>query len=115
MSNEEIEHFCRGKIDPSIIGEMKGKMMFDPHSFIEGKELIPTQIGTFRSSLFIAFMELAETICSGLDWNKKGRIVVEYDPQQRNFHVATFQEAQDIGIGSDHEETPRFLLRQADR
>lgn len=114
-SETRISALCDMAIDTEAIRKMKIDLACNPYGFIEGKKTIPTRISTIRSSAFIGILEMAECIYEGLDWDKKGRIVVEYDPQNKKFEVATFQEASDLGIVPDREEVPRFLLRREDR
>ena len=109
------EHLCDIPINPSALAEMKKSLYSDPYGFIEGKKVVPTQCMSIKNEVFIALLEMASAISAGLDWEKKGRIVLEYDPQAKRFQVFTFQEANDLDIGPTHEEVPRFLLHPEER
>lgn len=116
MENKRhITDLCDMPINPKALSDMKAELSFDPDRFIEGKKVIPTQVLSINSHVFIAFIELAGSLYAGLDWNKKGRIVVEYDPRDRKFEVATFQEAEDLDTDHNPGEYPDFLLRREDR
>lgn len=108
----EMMQMCEIPIDPVALGKAKAELLGNPYEFIQGKKVVPTGIASIHANVFVAFLELAGDIYAGLDWNKKGRIVVEYNPQEPKFQVATFQEASDLDIDPDHEEVPRFLLRR---
>lgn len=116
MENKRhITDLCDMPIEPAELGKMQAKMGFDPDRFIEGKKVIPTQFLSIKSEVFIAFLELAGAIYSGLDWNRKGRIVVEYDPREKKFEVVTFQESEGLNTEHNPGEYPDFLLRREDR
>lgn len=107
-----VEELCSMPIEPGRFRNMKAELHADPDRFIEGKKVIPTQIATIDTKAFVAFLELAGDIYAGLDWSKKGRIVVEYDPQDKKFSVATFQEACDLNTDHSPGEYPDYLLRR---
>lgn len=108
----DMRTICDIPINPKTLRDMKCELLAQPYEFIEGKRVVPTRIASIHANVFLAFLELAGDIYSGLDWRKKGRIVVEYDPQEKKFQVATFQEASDLDIDPSREEVPRFLLRR---
>lgn len=109
------EHFFDSPINPGALAEMKKTLYSDPYGFIEGKTTVPTQCMSIKNEVFVALLEMASAISAGLDWDKKGRIVLEYDPSARRFEVVTFQEVCDLDIDPAHEEVPRFLLRREER
>lgn len=115
MEGRLMELLCDTPIQPKALQCHKFELMTNPYEFISGKKVIPTQIASIKSNVMIAFLELAGAIYSGLDWDKKGRIVVEYDPLEKKFEVVTFQEAEDLNIDPEREEYPSFLLNREDR
>ena len=44
------------------------------------------------SNYFIVLREIADTIVNGTVWNKKARIVLEYDPLEPKMTLTTFME-----------------------
>ena len=45
---------------------------------------------------FVLIRELANAIYAGTRWNKKARIVVEYDPSQEKMSIMTFMESSEL-------------------
>ena len=58
--------------------------------------LTPTSGVYIRSEGFVAMREIADAICQGTRWNKKARIVVEYDPSQEKMSIMTFMESSEL-------------------
>ena len=110
--SELMESLGRIPICPEKIRDDKREYFTRPYEFIDGMKVVPTRILSVNTRFMVEFLELAREIYDGLDWNKKGRIVVEYDPQAKKFRFITFQEAKDLDIDPDHEEVPGFLYRR---
>lgn len=53
---------------------------------------VPTDRVYIPSSCFVVFREIAKMIIRGTAWNKKARIVLEYDPQDAKMSIVTFME-----------------------
>ena len=112
-SEKRFADLCGMEIDPDAVSNLWRDCISDPCEFTKGKKVIP--VTRFRASqrAFIALIELAKAIGTGLQWNKKGRIVLEYDPQDGgHLEVMMFQEADGSDIEPDREEAPRSLPRQ---
>ena len=45
-----------------------------------------------QSNVFTTFIHLARVIHEGTAWNKKARIVLEYDPQQKLMQIMTLMD-----------------------
>lgn len=54
--------------------------------------LIPARRVRVRSEAFAFIWELARAIVEGSDWNKKARIVLEYDPNAEKMPITVFRE-----------------------
>ncbi len=79
------------KIDPA-------KAIKDLHRYQSchqpsGHELTATDGVHMPSDIFVALTVLAQAIHEGTRWNKKARIVLEYDPDKEKMSVVTFMES----------------------
>lgn len=59
----------------------------------EGQKTVLTGGISVASQVFIALREMMDAVVRGTDWNKKTRIVLEYDPQSRKMELLTFGSA----------------------
>ena len=64
----------------------------EPHPFVE------TDHFWCDANFFVVLREMARMFVNGTEWNKKARIVLEYDPQEPRMYITTFME--------DGESTP---------
>ena len=53
---------------------------------------IPTDRVYIPSNFFVVIREIAKMIVEGTVWNKKARVVLEYDPQDAKMSIVTFME-----------------------
>ena len=44
------------------------------------------------ANFFVVLREMARMFVNGTEWNKKARIVLDYDPQKPNMTITTFME-----------------------
>lgn len=57
----------------------------------ESTELLKmTDACSFPSEFFVVLLKISRVIFKGTEWNKKARIVFEYDPQQKKMTVSSF-------------------------
>ena len=63
----------------------------DHEAFKKSHVLYPSRHSSARSEVFISLWDMMETIVKGVDWQKKARIVLEYDPQERKMELTTYQ------------------------
>ena len=60
-------------------------------AFKDSHVLYPSRHSSVQSEVFIAIWDMMETIVKGVDWRKKARIVLEYDPHERKMELTTYQ------------------------
>lgn len=63
----------------------------DHEAFKQSHVLYPSRHSSVRSEVFIALWDMMETIVKGVDWQKKARIVLEYDPREEKMKLTTYQ------------------------
>lgn len=63
----------------------------DHGAFKDSHVLYPSRHSSVQSVVFIAIWDMMETIVKGVNWRKKTRIVLEYDPQERKMELTTYQ------------------------
>lgn len=49
-----------------------------------------------KSNGFVAILSICDAILHGVSWNKKARIVLDYDPQQEKMSVTTLMESDEL-------------------
>lgn len=57
-----------------------------------------------QSNVFTTFIHLARVIHEGTAWNKKARIVLEYDPQQEALSIVTIMPYGDVLVKEQEEK-----------
>jgi hypothetical protein len=57
-----------------------------------------------QSNVFTTFIHLARVIHEGTAWNKKARIVLEYDPQQEALSIVTIMPYGDVLVKQQEEK-----------
>lgn len=60
--------------------------MNDPRPFVE------TERFWVDANFFVVMREIARTFVNGTEWNKKARVVLDYDPQKPRMYITTFME-----------------------
>ena len=94
MSADKINlsGICNAPIDPDkmrrdyIDVNIKKKVVPDDTA------CVPTGSVYMSSNYFIVLREIADAIVKGTVWNKKARIVLEYDPLEPKMTLTTFME-----------------------
>ena len=64
---------------------------FNHEVFKQSHVLYPTKHSSVNAYVFIAIWDMMDSIAKGVDWRKKARIVLEYDPQERKMELTTYQ------------------------
>ncbi|MBQ8109411.1 MAG: hypothetical protein IJ124_04515 [Clostridia bacterium] len=73
---------------------------------MNGSEYIETGHVTLYSNTFVILREIARLVVLGSEWNKKSRIVLEYDPQKKKMRITTFMTADEAALRTSQESTP---------
>lgn len=71
---------------------------WDPSSVHGHTPIVPTNRISVDPRYFIFLLELAQTIESGTKWDKKARIVLEYDPHCPKMEIRTFMERDEAAL-----------------
>lgn len=86
--------FIETPIDPEALGLMRP--LWNPKEFPGDSPIVPTDAMSMRSEVFILLRELARMFYNGTEWNKKARIVLEYDPDKPKVQIRTFMERDEV-------------------
>lgn len=73
---------------------------------MDKQDYVETGHVTLNSNMFVVLREIARLIVRGSEWNKKSRIVLEYDPQQEKMRITTFMTADEAALRASQESTP---------
>lgn len=100
-----MSEFCKIPIDP---GRERDPLMKESFAYMEPdypKENVSarTFVWGFDSKVFVAQMEIARLIHTFLQYDKKARIVLEYDPGQERMSISGYME-RDEAIQRAHQE-----------
>lgn len=76
---------------------------WNPNSIYGHTPVVPTNRMSVNPRCFVFLRELARLIVNGTEWNKKARIVLEYDPDAPKMEVRTFMERDAALPPSDRE------------
>lgn len=87
-----LSGICNAPIDPDKMQkdyvDVNIKRMVVP----DDTACVPTSSVYTSSNYFVVLREIANAIVKGTVWNKKARIVLEYDPQDAKMAIVTFME-----------------------
>ena len=107
----EMMQMCEIPISPDELGHITAEAIaLRPHSFLNEHRVIPVQSVSIKPICLVAILEAMKAITAGVDFNKKARIVLEYDPDKR-MKVTVFRAAEDLEPEPDREKVPKYLLR----
>lgn len=67
------------------------------------KELEMTDQTSFSSQFFLVMQAISRVFYEGTKWNKKARIVFEYDPEKKKMSVSSFMESAELDREEDQE------------
>lgn len=98
-----MKEFCNIPINPADWPSLLSERERDRDAFAETHPVSPTRHIYIRSEAFVAIYELARAIAEGAAWNKKARIVLEYDPQAAKMPITVFMESAELPPPGDHE------------
>ena len=70
--------------------------LWNPKEFPGDSPIVPTDAMSMRSEVFVLLRELARMFYNGTEWNKKARIVLEYDPDKPKVQIRTFMERDEV-------------------
>lgn len=97
MDGEKKPGICDVPIDPEMVHEDVKAVHQDADpdkgAFRGTHEVWPTSGIHVNSEWFIVFMEACKAISEGCSWDKKARIVLEYDPGQKKMELRVYQES----------------------
>ena len=91
-----MKELCDIPINPTDNTKMVIEADLHRESFAKEHLVTPTRHINVRSVAFIVIRELARAIANGTDWNKKARIVLEYDPQAEKMPITIFMESDEL-------------------
>ena len=92
-NNIKQTRICDIPISPNCTREIFGEFAIDPECFAKAHELLPTGRVSVNPRFFLMMLETMKSIVESADWQKKARIVLEYDPQAEKMDVVTFTES----------------------
>ena len=87
---EKNNSFLDAPIDPERVFAVRDiwETSFRP----EDSDVVATRHVSLDSKCFVILREIAKMFVNGTKWNKKARIVLEYDPQAEKMAIKTFME-----------------------
>ena len=88
--DERPDCFLETPINPEGIRLLRET--WNPKDYPGQSVVVPTNHISVRSEVFVVLREMARMIVNGTEWNKKARIVLEYDPQCQKTEIKTFME-----------------------
>ena len=91
LSEKNLEQFCKIPISADDTWINFEHTSGEP--FPEDWSNVPTRQFCVKSNYIIFLTEVARIITEGMKWNKKARIVMEFDPSQDKFSVTVFMES----------------------
>ncbi len=98
-----MKELCDIPINPSDEPEMIFHREKDREAFAKEHPVSPTRRISIRSEAFVVIRELARAIVEGAAWDKKARIVLEYDPQAEKMPITVFMESAELPPPGDQE------------
>lgn len=84
-----MSEFCKIPIDPEGNGDRSFSYLKKDYPMDTNAEMFCSR---FNSMFFVFMWELAQRIHELMAWDKKARIVLEYDPEQKWMSVRGFME-----------------------
>lgn len=106
MERQKTPGICDVPIDPERMHEdMKSVHMDDDpdkESFRRLHKVWPVSGISVNSEWFAVFLAACQAIAEGCSHDKKARIVLEYDPEQRKTELAVYQESTEKPIWEEN-------------
>lgn len=100
MNDEHDNGLLTVPIDPD---EMRKQYCRHMNGIANREALEITNQVYFPSSVFIVLQEIGRVFCEGTKWNKKARIVFEYDPEKKKMCVSSLMESAELDREEDQE------------
>lgn len=88
-----MKEFCDISIGPQDGPQMVMESEMDREAFAEKHCTVPTGRVSVSSNLFPIMLKAMQQIVQGTRWDKKARIVLEYDPQNKKMEIVSFMES----------------------
>ena len=85
-----VNTICDLPINPHALHEIREQ--WNPRDYPGETVVVPTASFAAKADTFVLLREIARMIVTGTEWNKKARIVLEYDPQAEKLEIKTFME-----------------------
>lgn len=98
-----MKEFCDIPIKPNDSVELLCEYDRGRAAFAAAHPVCPTRRIAVRPEAFVAIRELARAIVEGTAWDKKARIVLEYDPQAPKMPITVFMESDELPPPGDRE------------
>lgn len=107
-----MKGLCDIPIDAEAAKESIRKFHIDREGFERKHPTIPTGHVSVSSNAFPVMLAAMQQIVQGTRWDKKARIVLEYDPQAEKMEIDVFMESHDAAEtdGQTVEWTDQFIL-----
>ena len=99
--SENTNKFLEPEIDPLKLWS-DGKLINNENT--DWNENVVTGCFHIQSNVFTTFVHLARVIHERTAWNKKARIVLEYDPQQEALSIVTIMPYGDVLVKEQEEK-----------
>ena len=91
-----MDKFCSIPIDASIKGSKLPREYFSDKPFPAEFACVPTARLSMNSNAFAFLTEIARIITEGTKWNKKARIILEYDPNEPKMQITSYMENENL-------------------
>ena len=88
-----MKEFCDIPIHPQDGPQMARESEWDREAFAEKHRVVPTGRVSVSSNLFPIMLTAMQQIVQGTRWDKKARIVLEYDPQNQKMEIVSVMES----------------------
>lgn len=88
-----MKEFCDIPINPKDGPGMIAAASADREMFAESHAVIPTGHVSLPANAFPAMLAVMQQIVQGTVWDKKARVVLEYDPQAKKAEIDVFMES----------------------
>jgi len=85
-----MSSICDIEINPGAVSDIVCQSCRDSDKFRQENAVIPTANVSTDSRFFSAIISIAQIIADGTKYNKKARIVLEYDPQMPKMQITTY-------------------------
>lgn len=88
---ESAKQLIGSEIDPDTLREAVTEAAIRPEQFEAEYPGMTAGHMYIKAEAFVAVLEMAKFIGRVLQWNRKGRLVIEYDPEKAKFTLAAIR------------------------